>query len=99
MAGGDVQKLKLFYLYDILKERTDEEHAIGMGEIIKALDAYGVHAERKAIYNDIQTLKLYGADIQADTIPDHVTVDRIAPTIAKSIRIRAPNACAVEPLF
>ena len=41
----------------------------------------------------------YGANIQADTIPDHVTVDRIAPTIAKSIRIRAPNACAVEPLF
>ena len=68
MAGGDVQKLKLFYLYDILKERTDEEHAIGMGEIIKALDAYGVHAERKAIYNDIQTLKLYGADIQGEKI-------------------------------
>ena len=41
----------------------------------------------------------YGADVQADTIPDHVTIDRIAPTIAKSIRIRAPNACSAEPLF
>ena len=41
----------------------------------------------------------YGGSIQADTISDHVTVDRIAPTIAKSIRIRAPNACMVEPLF
>ena len=41
----------------------------------------------------------YGAGIEADTITDHVTVDRIAPTIAKSIRIRAPNACMVEPLF
>ena len=28
MAGGDIQKLKLFYLYDILKEKTDEDHAI-----------------------------------------------------------------------
>jgi len=28
-----------------------------------------------------------------------VTTDRIAPTIAKSIRIRAPNACTAEPLF
>lgn len=28
-----------------------------------------------------------------------VTTDRIAPTIARSIRIRAPNACSSEPLF
>lgn len=41
----------------------------------------------------------YGSDIAHDSIPDHVTVDRIAPTIAKSIRIRAPNACSAEPLF
>lgn len=41
----------------------------------------------------------FGAGIQADTIETHVTVDRIAPTIAKSIRIRAPNACSTEPLF
>lgn len=41
----------------------------------------------------------YGANVKAETIPDHVTVDRIAPTIAKSIRIRAPNACSAEPLF
>ena len=26
MAGGDIQKLKLMYLYDIFKERTDEGH-------------------------------------------------------------------------
>ena len=62
-AAGENQKLKLFYLYDILKERTDEEHAITMSEILKALDAYGVRAERKSIYTDIQALKLYGADI------------------------------------
>ena len=46
MAGGDIQKLKLMYLYDIFKERTDEFHAISMSEIIDALEAYGVHAER-----------------------------------------------------
>lgn len=28
-----------------------------------------------------------------------VTTDRIAPTIAKTIRIRAPNGCAAEPLL
>lgn len=41
----------------------------------------------------------YGAGTKADLINDRVTVDRIAPTIAKNIRIRAPNACSAEPLF
>ena len=41
----------------------------------------------------------YGGGTKAGRISDHVTVDRIAPTIAKSIRIRAPNACSSEPLF
>ena len=41
----------------------------------------------------------YGANITAERVLTPVTVDRIAPTIAKAIRIRAPNACASEPLF
>ena len=41
----------------------------------------------------------YGAGTQNGHIQTPVTVDRIAPTIAKSIRIRAPNACSTEPLF
>lgn len=42
---------------------------------------------------------VYGAGISAKRIQTPVTVDRIAPTIAKCIRIRAPNACSSEPLF
>jgi hypothetical protein len=42
---------------------------------------------------------IFGADTKAARVKDHVTVDRIAPTIAKSIRIRAPNACSAEPLY
>jgi hypothetical protein len=41
----------------------------------------------------------YGANIQAGKVSSRVTTDRIAPTIAKTIRIRAPNACSAEPLF
>ena len=41
----------------------------------------------------------YGAATKAGRITDRVTVDRIAPTIAKTIRIRAPNACSAEPLY
>ena len=41
----------------------------------------------------------YGAGTEAEHVAIPVTTDRIAPTIAKSIRIRAPNACTAEPLF
>lgn len=41
----------------------------------------------------------YGAGIEAERVKTAVTIDRIAPTIAKTIRIRAPNACSAEPLF
>ena len=42
---------------------------------------------------------IYGAGTKAERVKTPVTVDRIAPTIAKTIRIRAPNACSAEPLF
>ena len=42
---------------------------------------------------------IYGAGTRAGRIKTPVTIDRIAPTIAKTIRIRAPNACSSEPLF
>lgn len=42
---------------------------------------------------------IYGAGTKAGRLSDHVTIDRIAPTIAKAIRIRAPNACSSAPLF
>lgn len=44
-------------------------------------------------------IMIYGAGIKAERINTPVTTDRIAPTIAKAIRIRAPNACSSEPLF
>ena len=47
----------------ILLERTDETHCITMPEIIAALKSYGISAERKSIYNDIENLRLYGVDI------------------------------------
>ena len=42
---------------------------------------------------------VFGAGTKAERIAQPVTTDRIAPTIAKAIRIRAPNACSAEPLF
>lgn len=63
MAKSSNQKLKLIYLMKILLERTDETHGITMPEIIEALAAYDISAERKSLYNDIESLRVYGLDI------------------------------------
>lgn len=63
MAKGSNQKLKLLYLMKILQEKTDETHSITMQEILSELEAYGVSAERKSIYTDIECLRLYGMEI------------------------------------
>ena len=47
MPKSSNQKLKLIYLMKILLERTDETHSITMPEMIDALAAYGISAERK----------------------------------------------------
>lgn len=57
------QRLKILYLYKILLERTDEEHYITMPEIISQLSLYGITAARKALYEDIEALKVFELDI------------------------------------
>lgn len=42
---------------------------------------------------------IYGSGTKAERVQTPVTVDHIAPAIARAIRIRAPNACSSEPLF
>jgi predicted DNA-binding transcriptional regulator YafY len=56
-------KLKIMYLMKILMERTDETHDITLGEIVDELNTYGITAERKSLYSDIENLRLYGMDI------------------------------------
>lgn len=41
----------------------------------------------------------YGTGVASAKVETPVSVDHIAPTISKSIRIRAPNACGTAPLF
>lgn len=40
----------------------------------------------------------FGPDFPAETIHTPVTIDCIAPTLSKAIRIRAPNGCNTKPL-
>ena len=57
------QKLKIMYLMKILMENTDENHDITLADIVEKLKSYGVTAERKSLYSDIENLRVYGMDI------------------------------------
>ena len=63
MPRGANQKMKLLYLLKILSENTDEEHILSTQELIARLLAYGICAERKSIYDDIECLNYFGYDI------------------------------------
>lgn len=64
---GDVSpKLKIVYLMKILNEKTDETHSVTMADILKELSNYGITAERKSIYSDIELLKQYGLEIEGE---------------------------------
>lgn len=39
-----------------------------------------------------------GEGFKAETVTTPITIDYIAPTLSKAMRIRAPNACSVAPL-
>ena len=66
MKASDLSgRLKILYLYKILWEKTDSEHALTMPQIQSELKKYGVEAGRKAIYEYIDALREFGAEIDS----------------------------------
>ena len=63
MAKSENQKQKLLYIAKYLMENTDANHAVSTPQLIEFLNAQGIKAERKSIYNDIDTLNDFGMDI------------------------------------
>ena len=64
MAKQANQKLKPLYLLKILTEQTDENHPLTMAQLIEQLAQYDISAERKSLYDDMETLRGYGTDIE-----------------------------------
>ncbi len=63
MAKSPNQKLKIVYLMDFLRSNSDENHPVSIAEMIRHLEGYGISAERKSLYDDIEALRTYGMDI------------------------------------
>ena len=64
MANNKKAKIKVLYLLKILQEETNAEHGLTMSQIIERLDAYGIPAERKSIYSDLDILREFDIDIK-----------------------------------
>ncbi len=63
MAKSERQKLKLCYLIEFFKRKTDVEHPATISDIIDHLAEYGILAERKSIYRDIAAMEELGYEI------------------------------------
>jgi hypothetical protein len=64
MARRSNQKLKLLYLARILLEMTDERHGMTLNGILEELNKYGIEAGRKSVYDDMESLRVYGYDVR-----------------------------------
>lgn len=63
MAKGANQKRKLPILAKLLLERSDEAHPISLREMREELARWGLSAERKSIYDDMEQLRQLGLDV------------------------------------
>ena len=63
MARSSMQKQKLLYLQKIMLQKTDESHGLTISEIKSELEGYGIKAERKSLYDDLEILQSFGLDI------------------------------------
>lgn len=72
MRGGDImpkgtnQKLKLYYLGQIMLEHTDEEHYLTLLQIQDYLEEMEVTADRRTLYEDLNELKHLGITVEGE---------------------------------
>ncbi len=68
MPKGTKQKLKLYYLSQIMIEETDDDHGLTMPQIKSFLEERGVTADRKSLYDDLESLRELGLDIIGEKV-------------------------------
>ena len=58
------QKLRIFYILQILMNRTDEDHILRAPDIIRILnEEYGMSCDRRTVYSEVETLQQLHVDI------------------------------------
>lgn len=70
------QRGKLLVLLHIFQRETDEDHPLSVPALVSRLAANGVTAERKSIYENIDTLREQGYDIELQRGRGYYLADR-----------------------
>lgn len=65
MAYNNKAKLKTLYVKQIFEEETNAEHGLFIRQIIERLEQFGIKAERKSVYRDIEVLREFGCDVRS----------------------------------
>ena len=63
MAGVAGGKLRILYIMRMLQEETDDQRGLSMADIISRLADYGMSADRKTVYADLDLLREFGLEI------------------------------------
>ncbi len=71
MGKSTDSKLRLLYLMRYLLRQTDEAHPAGIADMLTELARYGITANRKTVYDDLEALRTFGMDLV--TAKSHVT--------------------------
>ena len=59
----DTIRIRVLKVLEILKNNSDKEHPIPAADILDELSKYGIEAERKSVYKDIEALQEAGFDV------------------------------------
>jgi len=63
MAKTVTNKLRTLYIMEALIEKSDEKKRLSTKALLQMLESNGITADRKSIYDDIDTLQTWGMDI------------------------------------
>ena len=63
MPKSPNQKLKLLVLLRFLQRQSDEKHPVTLQQMIEELERWDIEAERKSLYDDLEKLRTFGADV------------------------------------
>ena len=63
--ANETGKQRLLLLAKMLFEQTDDDAGLTMPDIVDTIQAQGVPAERKALYRDMEALRLAGFDVRS----------------------------------
>ena len=59
------QKIKLLYLWELLKKNSGESRPMRTGEILNALEEVGISCDRRTLARDIGDLNQWGFEVMS----------------------------------